>query len=268
MSNKNKERLDKELVRRGFFSSRSKAKRSIMAGEVYVEGELSDKAGNLVETGASIEVDSRRDEYVSRGGLKLESALEKFSPDLEGNLAVDVGSSTGGFTHCLLKNGVASVWAVDVGKGQLAWKLRGDERVHVMEETNARYLSAEDFPEDFDLATVDVSFISLEHILKPLRDILKPEAEVIALVKPQFEAGPEKVQKGGVISDPEVHLQVLKQVRSYAEQEGFDLKGCTFSPITGKESKNLEFFFYLGPGGDSRSLSLGDVVEEAHRELK
>ncbi len=239
-----KKRLDVMLVERGLAESREKAKAIIMSGIVYVDGEKEDKAGSNFPETAKIEVRGKTLKYVSRGGLKLEKAMEVFPIELDGKVCMDVGSSTGGFTDCMLQNGAVKVYSVDVGYGQLAWKLRQDERVVVMEKTNIRYVKPEDIEELVDFASVDVSFISLSKVLPPLRDLLKDEAEVVCLIKPQFEAGREKVGKKGVVRDKAVHVEVIENVLGYAEEAGFKVLGLDFSPVKGPEG-NIEYLMHI-----------------------
>ena len=266
-----KKRLDLLLEERGLFRSRSQARWAILAGEVLVDGRVVDKPGAQVRADARIEL-RERPRYVSRGGLKLEWALRAFGVDVQGKVAVDVGASTGGFTDCLLQHGARRVYAVDVGYGQLDWRLRRDERVVVLERVNARYLRPEQLGEAVDLATIDVSFISLKLILPPLRAVVKPAGELIALVKPQFEAGRAQV-RGGVVRDPEVHLQVLEELAHFTGEIGLSLLGATWSPLLGPEG-NIEFFLYLrnapGPGEGAHlqvEADLSKVVEEAWEAL-
>lgn len=265
-----KERLDVLLVKRGYVPSREQARRTIMAGLVRVGQERQDKPGVRVPTDAPIEVLGPPHPYVSRGGLKLEEALRVFSIDLSGRVVIDIGASTGGFTDCALHWGAKIVYAVDVGYGQLAWKLRQDPRVVVMERTNFRHFRPEDLEgEPPDVGTVDVSFISLTHILPPLSRILAPPGEVIALVKPQFEAGRQQVGKGGVVRDPAVHRKVLLDHLNVAAQAGFRVLGLTPSPIAGGEG-NIEFLSHLmlSPESPQPAVSVEDVnrvVERAHQ---
>lgn len=237
-----KVRLDLLLTERGLVESREQARRLIMAGEVMVDGQVQTKPGRQVSPASDISVRSSLP-YVSRGGLKLEGALEDFGIDVTGQVAADIGASTGGFTDCLLQRGAAKVYAIDVGYGQLAWKLRQDPRVVVMERTNIRHLRG--LPEPVDLATVDVSFISLRLVLPVVRTLLKPEGRVIALIKPQFEAGPKQVGKGGVVRDPAVHRAVLEQLLAWSLAEGFRVHGLTPSRLKGPAG-NVEFFVHLG----------------------
>ena len=264
----NKTRLDVLLVEQGLLESRQKAQAVIMAGSVFVDGQRVDKPGTAVPNTAAIQVRGHALPYVSRGGLKLEKAMQTFPLTLDGKVCADIGASTGGFTDCMLQNGATKVYAVDVGYGQLDWKLRGDPRVVCMERTNARYLTHEQIPEELDFASVDVSFISLRLILPALDGLLSPEGEAVCLVKPQFEAGREKVGKKGVVLDPAVHLEVLEAFLEHAKESNFTVLGITYSPIRGPEG-NIEYLGYLRHGqwtpGD---LSLPEIVEASHSQLK
>ena len=240
-----KERLDVILVKQGFASSREKAKALLMAGNVFVDGQREDKAGTAFDEGKiHIEVKGNSMKYVSRGGLKLEKAMEQFPIVLAHTVCMDIGASTGGFTDCMLQNGAERVYAVDVGHGQLAWKLRSDERVVCMERTNFRYVTPEDIGQKIDFPSVDVSFISLTKILIPARNLLKPQGHMVCLIKPQFEAGRDKVGKKGVIRDSAVHEEVIRKVVDYSDLAGFAVKGLTYSPIKGPEG-NIEYLIYL-----------------------
>ena len=240
-----KERLDVILVNMGLAPSREKAKALIMAGEVFVDGEREDKAGASFDPeGKNIEVRSKQLKYVSRGGFKLEKAMEVWGFDLTGLVCMDIGSSTGGFTDCMLQKGATRVYSVDVGRGQLDWKLRNDDRVVVMEQTNFRYLTPDDIPEKIDFASVDVSFISLDKILIPARNLLMDGGRIVALIKPQFEAGKGKVGKNGVVRDPQVHMDVIARTISFADYVGFNVLGIDFSPIKGPEG-NIEYLMNL-----------------------
>ncbi|WNR42546.1 TlyA family RNA methyltransferase [Paenibacillus roseipurpureus] len=256
-----KERLDLLLLEQGYFESREKAKAAIMAGLVFADEEPVDKAGMKISRKAILKVKGAIHPYVSRGGLKLEKALKQFEIDLQGAVMLDIGASTGGFTDCALQNGAASVYAVDVGYNQLDWSLRNDERVHVMERTNFRYTKLEDLigPKP-TFASIDVSFISLRIILPPLKEILGNEGHVVALIKPQFEAGREKVGKSGVVRDTDVHIDVLTTVLSFAEELGFRLKGLTYSPITGGEG-NIEFLAYWSSHVEEESLAAASSLQ-------
>ena len=256
------------LAARGLAESREKAKLLIMEGIVYVNGQKEDKAGSTFPEDAEIEVRGTVLKYVSRGGLKLEKAVDSFGCRLEGLVCMDVGASTGGFTDCMLQNGAVKVYSVDVGKGQLAWKLRNDPRVVCMEKFNARNMKPEDLPEKIDFASVDVSFISLGLILPPVKTVLKEGAHMVCLIKPQFEAGREKVGKKGVVRDPEVHEEVIRNVTEMAKETGFHLLGLDYSPIRGPEG-NIEYLMYL-ENGTEESASLPDIrelVKKAHQEL-
>jgi len=264
----NKTRLDVLLVERGYMESRQKAQATIMSGLVFVKGQRVDKPGTAVPNDAEIEVRGNVLKYVSRGGLKLEKAMAAFPVELKDAVCADIGASTGGFTDCMLQNGASKVYAVDVGYGQLAWKLREDPRVVCMERTNARYLSHEQIPDELDFASVDVSFISLKLILPPLCGLLKDGGHVACLVKPQFEAGKEKVGKKGVVRDPAVHLEVLQNFLIHAKESGFTVLGITYSPIRGPEG-NIEYLGYLEKGPwVEREFDLKALVEESHQTLK
>lgn len=254
-----KERLDRLLVERGLAESRTEAQRLVMAGEVRVDGQVAAKPGQMVSVAAGLSVDARLP-YVSRGGLKLARALDDFGYDPAGKVAADVGASTGGFTDVLLQRGAAKVYAIDVGYGQLAWRLRADPRVVVMERTNARYLAHLDEP--VDLVVVDASFISLELLLPAVAGWLRPGGDVIALVKPQFEAGREQVGKGGVIRDEAVHRQVLDELISWAIARGWRLAGATASPLRGPAG-NVEFFLWLTTSPDVPALDSDEAVARA-----
>ena len=233
-----KTRLDVLLVERGLAESREKAKAIIMSGNVFVDGQREDKAGASFPETAVIEVKGSPLRYVSRGGLKLEKAMSHFDIDLTGKICMDVGSSTGGFTDCMLQNGAAKVYAVDVGSGQLAWKLRQDERVVCMEKTNIRYVTREQIQEPVEFASIDVAFISLTKVLTPVKQLLTEEGQVVALIKPQFEAGREQVGKKGVVRDKTVHLDVIRHVITYAVGIGFQVLNLEFSPIKGPEGEH------------------------------
>ena len=263
-----KKRLDVLLTERGLQESRQRAQAVIMSGEVFVNGQRVDKPGTAVAEDARIEVRGGTLAYVSRGGLKLEKAMAAFPIDLNGAVCADIGASTGGFTDCMLQNGAEKVYAVDVGYGQLAWKLRSDPRVVCLERTNARYLTHEQVPDELDFASVDVSFISLKLILPPLNGLLKDGGHAACLVKPQFEAGREKVGKKGVVRDPDVHLEVLEHFLDHAKESGFTVLGLTYSPIRGPEG-NIEYLGYLEKGPwQERTFDLKALVEESHQTLK
>ena len=260
-----KERLDRLLFRRGFFSSREKATRAILAGEVSLEGKRIDKPGTRVESGARIEV-KEGSSYVSRGGEKLREALKEFGIDCQKKIVLDVGASTGGFTDCLLKHGAEKVYAVDVGYGQLAWRLRKDPRVVVLERRNIRYLKREELKEEVNLATLDLSFISVTKVLKKISDLLTPKGEIVTLIKPQFEAGREKVKKGGVIKDSEVHREVILKVIDKAKEIGLKTKGLIPSPLKGPAG-NIEYFVHLvREGKEIKNIPerIKEVVNQAH----
>lgn len=239
-----KERLDVLMVQRNLAESREKAKALIMSGIVYVNGQKEDKAGTSFEETVQIEVRGSTLKYVSRGGLKLEKAMSRFGVQLAGKVCMDVGASTGGFTDCMLQNGAVKVYAVDVGHGQLAWKLRNDDRVICMEKTNIRYVTPEDIGDRIEFASIDVSFISLTKVLGPVKQLLTDEGQVVCLIKPQFEAGREKVGKKGVVREKSVHLEVIEMVMDYARSIGFGILGLEFSPIKGPEG-NIEYLLYL-----------------------
>lgn len=265
-----KERLDVLLVQQGLAESREKAKAVIMAGNVFVNDQREDKAGTTFDTEKSkIEVRGATLKYVSRGGLKLEKAMSHFDISLEGTVCMDIGASTGGFTDCMLQNGAVKVYSVDVGHGQLAWKLRNDERVVCMEKTNFRYMVRDDIQDDLDFASVDVSFISLTKILGPAYLLLKEQGQMVCLIKPQFEAGREKVGKKGVVRDPAVHEEVIEKVILFAQSLGFAVLALEFSPIKGPEG-NIEYLVHLKKQSDTGSFdmnSIHTVVEAAHGEL-
>ena len=267
---KHKERLDVLLVSLGLAESRAKAQATIMAGEVYVNEQKADKAGLEINIDDEpvIEVRGSACPYVSRGGLKLEKALKNFGVDPTGYVCSDSGASTGGFTDCLLQQGASKVFAIDVGYGQLAWKIRNDPRVVVMERTNIRYVTLEDLGEPLDLSVIDVSFISLGLVLPVVKTLLKPTGQVLCLIKPQFEAGKDKVGKKGVVRDPAVHEEVLQNFISLAKSLDFTIRNLTFSPVKGPEG-NIEFLAHLSmqPGEDSY-LAPGDLVAQAHAALK
>ena len=263
-----KQRLDRLLVDRQLADSRAKAQAIIMSGEVYVNGQKADKPGMSYETDVEIEVRGSACPYVSRGGLKLEKALRDFAVDPTGFVCSDSGASTGGFTDCLLQKGAKKVFAIDVGYGQLAWKIRQDPRVVCMERTNIRYVTPEDLGEPLDLSVVDVSFISLKIVLPAIQKLLKPTGQVLCLIKPQFEAGREKVGKKGVVRDPMVHLEVLEDFVALARQLNFTICNLTFSPVKGPEG-NIEFLGHLSmvPGQENLP-DLRALVAAAHETLK
>ena len=263
-----KKRLDVLLTEQGYFESRQKAQATIMSGLVFVDGRRVDKAGAAVAEDAAIEVRGKAIPYVSRGGLKLEKAMKVFPVRLEGKICADIGASTGGFSDCMLQNGAAKVYAVDTGYGKLDWKIRSDPRVVALERTNARYLTREQIPEALDFASVDVSFISLRLILPALRGVLSDAGEVVCLIKPQFEAGREKVGKKGVVRDPKVHLEVLEHFLEHAGEADFTVRDMTFSPIKGPEG-NIEYLGYLTAGrGEPWPGDLRELVEQSHEVLE
>ncbi len=264
-----RKRLDVLLTERGMASSREKAKVMIMEGLVYVDGVKEDKAGSQFSPECLIEYRGEKPKYVSRGGLKLEKAIDEFGISLEGLICMDIGASTGGFTDCMLQNGAKKVYSIDVGYGQLAWSLRSDERVVCMEKTNFRYLTRDDIADRPGFASVDVSFISLSKILPAAADILSDGAKMVCLIKPQFEAGREKVGKKGVVRDPSVHQEVIEACLGYAKDNGFNIAGLTYSPIKGPEG-NIEYLMYLcreDAAGDIDRASVEGVVSAAHEEL-
>ena len=264
-----KERLDVMMVNRGLAESREKAKAIIMSGIVYVDNIKEDKAGSTFDEKAQIEVRGNTLKYVSRGGLKLEKAMDCFGVSLAGKVAMDVGSSTGGFTDCMLQNGAVKVYAVDVGYGQLAWSLRTDERVVNMERTNIRYVTPEDLAEPIEFFSVDVSFISLHHIFPVAQRITTPDAMGVCLVKPQFEAGREKVGKNGVVRDPAVHREVLHNAMSYAAENGFVVRGLDYSPVKGPEG-NIEYLMFVQKSDQPAVLddeAAAQVVAASHTTL-
>lgn len=258
-----KERLDVLLVNRGMVESREKAKAIIMTGNVFVNEQREDKAGQKFPLDVYIEIRGKKLKFVSRGGYKLEKALQVFPIELEHLTCMDVGASTGGFTDCMLQNGARFVYAVDVGTNQLAWKLRQDERVRSMEKTNIRYVTPEDIGEPVDFVSIDVAFISLTKVLEPIYALMKDEATMVCLIKPQFEAGREKVGKKGVVRDKSVHEEVIEKVILYAKSLSFQICGLDFSPIRGPEG-NIEYLLYLRKKGNSSS----DFEEKEWEELR
>ncbi len=261
-----KERLDVLLVQRGLSASRERAKADIMSGLVFVNGQRVDKAGTNVPEDAAIELRSAGPAFVSRGGLKLEKALDTFGVDPVGKTCLDCGASTGGFSDCLLQRGAAKLYAIDVGYGQLAWSVRSHPRVVVMERTNIRYVTAAQVPDPIDLASLDVSFISLRLVLPAVKELLAPAGEIVCLIKPQFEAGKEKIGKKGVVRDLETHKEVLRAFRESAEGLGLGLKGLTFSPIKGPEG-NIEYLGHLVQG-KTDPPDTDAVAEESHKALE
>ena len=262
-----KERLDVILVSRGLAPSREKAKAIIMAGDVFVNGQREDKPGTSFDELKITSLEVKGDElpYVSRGGLKLEKAMKSFELKLDGFVCMDIGASTGGFTDCMLQNGAVKVYSVDVGHGQLAWKLRSDERVVCMEKTNFRYLTRDDIDDDLDFASVDVSFISLTKILIPARKLLKDGGEMVCLIKPQFEAGREKVGKKGVVREPEIHEEVICKVIDFADLIGFKVLNLDFSPVRGPEG-NIEYLVYIKKD-ESRNSEVADIDEAKGQQM-
>ena len=272
-----KERLDVMLVNRGLAPSREKAKAIIMSGQVYVDGQKEDKAGTSFAEEVKIEVRGNTLPYVSRGGLKLEKAMNNFGVNVDKKICMDVGASTGGFTDCMLQNGAVKVYSVDVGHGQLAWKLRQDERVVCMEKTNIRYVEPADIPDRIDFSSIDVSFISLTMVLLPVKNLLTDDGRIVCLIKPQFEAGREKVGKKGVVRDKAVHREVIEKVIEYAASIGFNILNLDYSPIKGPEG-NIEYLLYLENGNrdetdeiktdiNAEGVSVNDVVDMAHGDL-
>ena len=260
-----KQRLDVLLVDKGLVESRQIAQAIIMAGSVLVDEKKIDKPGTKVEDGLPIRLLGQGLKYVRRGGLKLEKALEVFPVNLKGLVCADLGASTGGFVDCALQNGARKVYAIDVGYGQLAWKLRTDERVINMEKTNARYLEADSLAENVDVVTTDVSFISLDKILPAAYNILKPDGQMIALIKPQFEAGKDKVGKKGVVRDKNVHIEVIEKVLSFARETGFKIGGVDFSPIKGPEG-NIEYLLWAGKALEDQEINVKEIVELSHEK--
>ena len=266
-----KERLDVLLVKKNLAESREKAKAVIMAGIVYVDDQKEDKAGSMFEETAKIEVRGSTLKYVSRGGLKLEKAMTHFGVTLDQKICMDVGASTGGFTDCMLQNGAVKVYSVDVGHGQLAWKLRNDPRVVRMEKTNIRYVTPEEIPDRIQFVSIDVSFISLTKVLGPVKALMEPEGQVVCLIKPQFEAGREKVGKKGVVRERSVHLEVIRMVAAFAGSIGFEALHLEFSPIKGPEG-NIEYLLHLrnDAGGnvyENSSIDAEEIVNQAHETL-
>jgi len=262
-------RLDVALVERGFCESREKAKALIMAGIVFVNNQKSDKAGNNIKPDDVIEVRGETLKYVSRGGLKLEKAVDAFSLALKDCVCADIGASTGGFTDCMLQNGAVKVYAIDVGYGQLAWKLRTDERVVNLERTNFRYVTKEQIPQELDFASVDVSFISLSHILPVMRELLKQNGRAVCLIKPQFEAGKENVGKKGVVREKSVHVAVVEKIKNLVIESGFSLLGLDFSPVKGPEG-NIEYLCFIEKNDNPAILTettAEEVVDRSYEAL-
>lgn len=273
---KKKERLDVLLVKRGLAESREKAKAIIMTGNVFVKEQREDKAGSTFDEDVVIEVKGAPMKYVSRGGYKLEKAMELWQVPLEDKVCMDVGSSTGGFTDCMLQNGAHKVYAIDVGTNQLAWKLRQDERVVSMEKTNIRYVTHENVPDEIGFSSIDVAFISLTKVLVPVRNLLESHGQVVCLIKPQFEAGKDKVGKKGVVRDKKVHLEVVRNIITYAIAIGFDVIGLSFSPIKGPEG-NIEYLLYIEKNtemtdtecevSEEKTAEAADIYEEKYAVL-
>lgn len=265
-----KKRIDVLLVEKGLIETREKAKRTIMAGLVTVDGERVDKAGTSIDEDSKIEVKGKAIPYVSRGGLKLEKAIRQFHISLENMACMDIGASTGGFTDCMLQNGAQKVFSIDVGYGQFAWKLRQDDRVVCLERTNFRHLEYETVGEDIDFASIDVSFISLRLILPKLMEFLKKGGNVVALVKPQFEAGRENVGKKGVVRDKNVHFQVLSDISKFCEGMGLQILGVDYSPIKGPEG-NREYLLYLERVEAVEEFvseeTIMNIIEKSHEDL-
>ncbi len=263
-----KERLDVLLVEKGLVESRERAKALIMAGQVYIDNQKCDKAGQNFEVSVTPEIRGETLKYVSRGGLKLEKAMQEFPIFLDGKKCMDIGASTGGFTDCMLQNGAKHVFSVDVGYGQFAWKLRQDERVTNMERTNIRYVTPDDIGTSLDFASIDVSFISLRLVLPVAFNLLGDNGEVVALIKPQFEAGREQVGKKGVVRDIKVHYSVVKNITDFAENIGFFAEGLSYSPIKGPEG-NIEYLIYLKKQGQNNVTDdiIHDIVDKSHTVL-
>lgn len=259
-----KERLDVLLVKQGLAKSRENAKALIMEGNVFVNGQREDKAGTTFnEEKITIEVRGNTLKYVSRGGLKLEKAMEVYDLNLEGNICMDIGASTGGFTDCMLQNGATKVYSIDVGHGQLAWKLRNDERVICMEKTNFRYVTNEQVTDPIDFASVDVSFISLSKILPPAYNLLKEHGKMVCLIKPQFEAGKDKVGKKGVVREPEIHVEVIENVFGFAKDNSFRILNLDFSPVRGPEG-NIEYLLYIAKEEGEDLIGKDEILQVVH----
>ena len=266
-----KERLDVLLVQQGLANSRELAKAYIMAGNVYVDGQKEDKAGTKVAVTAKLEVKGNQMKYVSRGGYKLEKAMDVFGIRLDGKICLDIGASTGGFTDCMLQNGASKVYAIDVGYGQFAWKLRNDERVVCLEKTNVRYVTHDQVPDEGDFASIDVSFISLTKVLPAVLGVLGEKGQLVCLIKPQFEAGREKVGKKGVVRDSSVHREVIEMIVEYVRTQSLGILGLDFSPIKGPEG-NIEYLIYLdksrsGMHEDEVQARVDTVVAQSHKIL-
>ena len=266
-----KKRLDLLMVERALAPSREKAKAYIMSGDVYVDGQKEDKAGTMFKETVKIEVRGNTLPYVSRGGLKLEKAMNNFGVSLDGKVCMDVGASTGGFTDCMLQNGAVKVYSIDVGYGQLDWKLRNDPRVVCMEKTNIRYVLPENLQEPAQFSSIDVSFISLTKVLLPVRNLLTDDGEIVCLIKPQFEAGREKVGKKGVVRDPKVHEEVIEKICDFASTNGFELLHLDYSPIKGPEG-NIEYLLHMRKtetmeNGHTMTDQIKEVVDASHADL-
>lgn len=268
--NEKKERLDILLVKRGIFTSREQAKANIMAGKIFVEGQKIDKCGENIKENAEIKFKGEKLPYVSRGGLKLEKAINRFGISLKGKVCFDIGASTGGFTDCMLQSGASKVFAIDVGYGQFAWKLRTDERVVCMERTNIRYVTFDDIGEYGDFASIDVSFISLSKVIMPVMNLLKEDGEIIALIKPQFEAGREKVGKKGVVREAKTHIEVINTVAAFIKKENFKILALDYSPIKGPEG-NIEYLIYFTKNSNKeenfKDEDVENIVKNAHEGL-
>lgn len=262
-----KKRLDQIIFEKGFADSREKAKKLIMEGIVYVNNQKEDKPGSQFDEEADFEVRGNVMPYVSRGGFKLEKAMNTFNLNVSGKVCGDIGSSTGGFTDCMLQNGAKKVYAIDVGRGQLDWKLRQDERVVSMEKTNIRYVTKDDLKECFEFASIDVSFISLSKVLPVVYNLLSEDGEVCALIKPQFEAGRDKVGKGGVVRDIKTHYDVINQVFEFTSENQFFIEGLTYSPIKGPNG-NIEYLMYLKKQSETKpNIDVNKIVDEAFENL-
>ena len=264
-----KARLDVALFEKGFAESREKAKALIMAGQVYVNGNKVTKSGESIKPDDSIEVRGEKMPYVSRGGYKLEKAVKEFGLLLNGAICMDIGASTGGFTDCMLQNGAVKVYSIDVGYGQLAWKLRTDERVVNLERTNFRHVTKEEIPEEIDFASVDVSFISLKLIIPVMKELLKDGGKAVCLIKPQFEAGREKVGKKGVVRELSTHIEVVEKIKNFVLENGFSVLNLDFSPIKGPQG-NIEYLIYIQKdekGDDFVKLPVTEIVENSHNQL-
>lgn len=263
-------RLDNLIVQKGITESREKAKALIMEGKIFIDNQKCDKAGLMVDPDKTeVELRGETLKYVSRGGLKLEKAMQEFPISLDGKVCMDIGASTGGFTDCMLQNGASKVFAVDVGYGQFAWKLRNDPRVVNMERTNIRYVTEEQIGEKLDFASIDVSFISLKLVLPVAKSLLKDNGEIVALIKPQFEAGRDQVGKKGVVKDSKVHISVVQSIVDFSKELGFSIEGLSFSPIKGPEG-NIEYLIYLKKSDDNKTISnefVISLIEESHLNL-